>query len=254
MPKYRKLHVKTTESLDINDMPDDFTRLLWVLLPLGLCREGRGLDNQTWIKSKIFPLREDISNGMISDAFDWYESRGMLIRYEVDKRNYFFLPAFHDYQGVTLREKESDYPPPLKPSQELVKSKSRTTQTNKNKDGSGYVLNTASESESESTSESSKNKVVPFSELISEQFSIPDFIETWHEWVDYRKEIRKTMKKTTASRQLKMLSKYDVATAIKMLDRSMTNGWTGIFELDRKVKGKPTSTDAVEEYKRERGY
>ena len=32
MPLYRKFWVKTTESQDINDMPDDFTRLLWVLL------------------------------------------------------------------------------------------------------------------------------------------------------------------------------------------------------------------------------
>ena len=44
MPTWRKLHVKATESLDINDMPDDFHRLLWVMLPLGLDREGRGLD------------------------------------------------------------------------------------------------------------------------------------------------------------------------------------------------------------------
>lgn len=42
MPKYRKLWIKTVESHDINEMPDDFTRLLWVLLPLGLDSEGRG--------------------------------------------------------------------------------------------------------------------------------------------------------------------------------------------------------------------
>ena len=34
MPRYRKLHTKTLESLDINDMPDDFCRLFWTLLPL----------------------------------------------------------------------------------------------------------------------------------------------------------------------------------------------------------------------------
>ena len=62
MPRYRKLHVKTVESLDINDMPDDFTRLMWVLLPLGLCREGRGIDNPAWIKSKLFPMRLDVSD------------------------------------------------------------------------------------------------------------------------------------------------------------------------------------------------
>ena len=32
MPQWRKLHVRTIDSVDVNDMPDDFTRLLWVLL------------------------------------------------------------------------------------------------------------------------------------------------------------------------------------------------------------------------------
>ncbi len=34
MPQWRKLHVKATESLDIHEMPDDFTRLLWVMLDI----------------------------------------------------------------------------------------------------------------------------------------------------------------------------------------------------------------------------
>lgn len=133
MPRYRKLHVKTVESLDINDMPDDFTRLMWVLMPLGLCREGRGINNPAWIKSKLFPLRLDVTPERIADAMDWYESRGMLVRYEVDGRGYFHVPTFHRYQGSTTKEAESDYPPPpaqvvtnSEPTPELVQSKSST--------------------------------------------------------------------------------------------------------------------------------
>ena len=51
MPKYRKLHTKTVESLDLNEMPDDLTRLMWVLLPLALCREGRGLHSGAYLQS-----------------------------------------------------------------------------------------------------------------------------------------------------------------------------------------------------------
>jgi len=65
MPRYRKLHVKTLESLDMNDMPDDFTRLMWVLLPLALCREGRGVHHAAWLKSKLFPLRFDVTEEMV---------------------------------------------------------------------------------------------------------------------------------------------------------------------------------------------
>lgn len=132
MPKYRKLHVKTTESLDINDMPDDFTRLLWVMLPLGLCREGRGIDNPSWIRAKLMPLRSDVSDEMVEQAMNWYADRGMIVRYDVSNRNYFYVPSFHKYQGNTTKEAESDYPPAYEPvlnennnTQELVQSNSR---------------------------------------------------------------------------------------------------------------------------------
>ncbi len=125
MPKWRKLHTKAVESLDINDMPDDFTRLLWVMLPLGLDCEGRGLDNPSWVKGKVMLLRTDVTSEMISGALQWYAERGMIERYTVNGRGYFWVPSFSKYQGNTIKEADSEYPPP--PSDdtpELVKSKS----------------------------------------------------------------------------------------------------------------------------------
>lgn len=112
MPRYRKLYTKTVESLDINDMPDDFTRLFWVLLPLALCREGRGLNSPAWLKSKLFPLREDINQERVGQALDWCIERGMIVAYSVDGRDYFYVPSFHKYQGSTVKEAESNYPAP----------------------------------------------------------------------------------------------------------------------------------------------
>lgn len=112
MPTWRKLHVKATESLDINDMPDDFHRLLWVMLPLGLDREGRGLDNPAWVKAKAMPLRVDVTLDMIQRAMAWYAERGMIERYQVEGRSYFWIPSFHRYQGNTSREAASEYPAP----------------------------------------------------------------------------------------------------------------------------------------------
>ena len=133
MPRYRKLHTKTLESLDINDMPNDFTRLFWTLLPLVLCREGRGIDSAHWLKSKLFPLREDVTPGQVGEALNWCMQRGMIAPYTVDGRDYFYVPSFHKYQGNTTKEAESDYPPPPElvesqsgVSQEEVKSKSAT--------------------------------------------------------------------------------------------------------------------------------
>lgn len=140
MPRYRKLHTKTVESLDLNDMPDDFHRLFWVLLPLALCREGRGLDNPAWLKSNLFPLRTDIGQEDITTAFAWFTEREMIITYTAKGRGYFYVPTFHKYQGNTRKEAESNYPPPPDsaptdstdnpgPSPELVGTSSGVGQT-----------------------------------------------------------------------------------------------------------------------------
>ena len=133
MPQWRKLHTKATDSLDINDMPDDFHRLLWVLLPLGLDREGRGLDNPAWVKSRVMTLRTDVTYEDVSRAMDWYERRGMIERYQIDGRCYFWVPSFPRYQGNTSKEAESQFPPPpyngnSGPTPDQGKSKSSASQ------------------------------------------------------------------------------------------------------------------------------
>ena len=112
MPPWRKFHTKATESLDINDMPDDFTRLLWVMLPLKLCRAGCGLDSTAWVRSNIFPLRDDVTLDMVAAAMDWYANRGMIVRYQTEGRNYFYIPTWGKHQGDTKKEGDSIYPPP----------------------------------------------------------------------------------------------------------------------------------------------
>jgi hypothetical protein len=119
MPSWRKLHLKTTESIDVNELPDDFTRLLWVLLPLGLDSEGRGLDNPSWVRAKLMPLRTDVSLDQIAAAFDCFGAHGMILRYEVSGRRYFAIPTWHKYQGDTSRESGSTFPPPPAPDVSL---------------------------------------------------------------------------------------------------------------------------------------
>lgn len=124
MPQWRKLHSKIVDSLDVNGLPDDFHRLSWVLLPLCLDSEGRGLDDATWLRSKLFPLRRDVTPEMLEAVMKQLAERGMIVRYTADGRGYFHLPNFHKYQGKTDREAPSALPPPLKigsgPGHELV--------------------------------------------------------------------------------------------------------------------------------------
>jgi hypothetical protein len=132
MPKWRKFHLKTLDSQDINDMPDDFTRLMWAYLPLVLDSSGRGLDNPTWLRSKVFPMRQDVSDEKVEQAMVWYAARSMVQRYEVGGRRYFLVPTWEEYQGKGEREALSVIPDPVnkphKNKASQVKSKSRLTQ------------------------------------------------------------------------------------------------------------------------------
>lgn len=132
MPLYRKLHVKTVDSIDINEMPDDFTRLMWTWLTLKLDSKGRGIDDSQWLRSVLFPLRRDVTSAMIEAAMSWYEQRGMIFRYTVGVRYFFSIPSFFRYQGKTDREAPSVIPDPIESKSAQKKnnarSKSRPTQ------------------------------------------------------------------------------------------------------------------------------
>ena len=159
MPRYRKLYVKTTESLDINDMPDDFTRLLWLQLPLALCREGRGLHNSRWVQSRIFPLRTDVTMEMIDTAFDWFIARDMVRPYSINGRDYFYVPTFHKYQGNTRKEAPSEYPPPDDSTPELVQINSGVSPEQGKPKSPQIHTASASASTCESESESSSDQI-----------------------------------------------------------------------------------------------
>lgn len=111
MPKYRKLHTKLTESFDFAEMPDDFTRLMWVMLPLTASRDGTLPAHTTLIMSKLFPLRKDVESEQVQAALDWYAAHDMIRYYDADGRRYLWIVNFAHYQGVTTKEAESEYPP-----------------------------------------------------------------------------------------------------------------------------------------------
>lgn len=110
MPQWRKLHVKTIDSVDVNEMPDDFHRLTWVMLPLVLDSAGRAIDNSAWLRSKLYPMRQDVTGEQVEAVVAWCAARGMLERYEVGDRKFFHVPTFEKYQGKTDREAISVIP------------------------------------------------------------------------------------------------------------------------------------------------
>jgi len=122
MPQYRKLHTKVIDSFDFNDLHDDFTRLTWLMLPLVSCREGRVIGDPRWLKSKLFPMRADVSPDRVDQAMGYICDLGMASIYQVDGRNYYQITKWKEHQGSTTKEAKSNYPPPNEiPTPEEVK-------------------------------------------------------------------------------------------------------------------------------------
>lgn len=112
MPTYRKLHTKVIESLDFDDLGDDFTRLMWVLLPLKSCAEGRGRADGRMLKANLFPLRDDVKSTDCQAGLARIAELGMVRIYQVKGVLYYQINNWHDYQGDTTREANSIYPAP----------------------------------------------------------------------------------------------------------------------------------------------
>jgi len=111
MPKYRKLSARVLESFSFNDLPSDFAKLLWVLLPLVMSREGTFPAYPMLVISRVFPMRRDVSEDQVQQALDCYAEHDMIRYYEAYGRAYFWMPNWSTYQGDCSREAESPYPP-----------------------------------------------------------------------------------------------------------------------------------------------
>lgn len=145
MPTYRKLHTKIIDSYDFAEMPDDFTRVFWMLLIVTVDSEGRAIDNPTWLRSRMYPMRGDVEAQQIDAALDWLAGREMIVRYQAAGRWFFFIPNFKKYQSGTEREAKSVLPaPPV----ELV-SKSEQSQEEVESSATAIASATATESVSE---------------------------------------------------------------------------------------------------------
>lgn len=84
-----------------------------------------------------------------------------------------------------------------------------------------------------------------------EGLNVNEFIFAWQEWTKYRIERKKKLTPSTITKQLKMLSKYPVPTAIAAIEKSIESGWIGLFP-DRQAKPQ-TNDEKIAEAERKWG-
>lgn len=66
-------------------------------------------------------------------------------------------------------------------------------------------------------------------------FDSEKFKNSWAEWEAHRREKRNKLTPSAIKKQLKFLGGRTENEAIEIIDRSITNGWTGLFPLDVRI-------------------
>jgi len=74
-----------------------------------------------------------------------------------------------------------------------------------------------------------KKEIFSFSDF-PENLKTEKFEESWKDWEQHRREIKKPLKKTQALKQLKMLSELGEKRAIQTIEHTIEKGWQGLRE------------------------
>lgn len=73
--------------------------------------------------------------------------------------------------------------------------------------------------------------IIHIKESQYESLNNQEFFDSWCEFIEHRKEIKKPMTELAMKKMLKKLAAYPGSVAIAMLDQSIENGWQGVFPL-----------------------
>lgn len=94
------------------------------------------------------------------------------------------------------------------------------------------------ESKEKKNKEKERKAVDPLRALPS-PFGSLEFKTAWHEWEKFRRELKKKLTESTAKKQLKFLGARAENEAIEIINQSITNGWTGLFDMKTNGHSKP---------------
>jgi len=80
-------------------------------------------------------------------------------------------------------------------------------------------------------------KPLPFLEAFPDEWQRDTaFRDIWNDWDQHRREIKGKLTPESVKRQAKMLTRYNLPTAIAIIDRSIFKGWRGLFEWNGEEK------------------
>lgn len=202
-----------------------FTRLIMKADDFG-CYYG----NPKILSSTLYPLR-NISHDRILKLRDECAQAGVIQVYKVDGKEYVCIPNF----GQRLRAMNRKFPEP--PETPARTDDSQMTDTCQTDDGRREEKGREVETEEEVEVEEK--------EVADALLSLGGFAKVWNEWEQHRKEKRAPLTPSVKKKQLKFLARWPPEIAIAIIEQSLLQGWTGLFELKNKSHEhgiKPTGT------------
>jgi hypothetical protein len=193
---------------------------------------------------------------------NWLRDNGFIIRYTAGGCRFIEIANFAKHQNPHKNEPESEIPAPT-----LRKSHSRSAKSASEKIGSSTEKLGSDPDELGTTRADSlllipdSPSLIPDSGLLKEEeahsppppsrvvpppeadkpvptpapalglppFSSERFAATWAKWVDTRKAMKKPLRNSMIEMQWKQLAEIGEANAITCVEKSIANGWQGLF-------------------------
>ncbi|GAB3726608.1 hypothetical protein [Spirosoma lituiforme] len=98
---------------------------------------------------------------------------------------------------------------------------------------------TAIQVQTTKTNKTDKTRKPPQSPMGEEIANLPSTFQhqseafklAWKEWELFRREQKKILTPSSVDKQLKLLAQYSEADAIAIIEKSIRNGWQGLFDL-----------------------
>lgn len=192
--------------------------------------------NTKLLKAALFPLKDHTLKQVDAWLVECVAA-GLIGRYEVEGKSYIRIVNF----GQRLQNMRNAFPAPIGDKIEVtVSHRESPPETKRN------------EVEVETESETKPQRAV-----VQDIFFGEDVHTAWEEWKKYRIEIKKKLSPSTEKKQMQFLGGRAGPEAIAIINQSITNGWTGLFELKQQTNGHAkTSTrefgpDAIIEHGKE---
>jgi hypothetical protein len=255
----RILSKRITRSDKVSGLSTDTARMIYSWIIPYLDVDGRMEANPRLMKSDIAPLLDHITPKVIQDILDELKKEKLIILYQVENKQYLQLIKFDENQPNLRKDREKksqipEAPAEVKPKKAQLRQDSGEApaevphKINISKDNISKVK----ESPEETAPDISLGK--KNDGLKDKPFVLPDWIpkETWEAYLECRKKKRAAPTNYAfwlIINELEKIKSQYGHDPVKVLNKSITSGWTDVYPLKDEGNGKnkpvPISNYAV---------